>query len=152
MSQKVERQFWKSRVSRVRLDTFWHFISICYSNLGSGTVRNNATSSRSSALLLLVVYHTFVVIHASYYDVCTLFHISFVKLSSHQKPVLFRQLVLVVRSDDKSDIKIVKLQCFTFSFISKSLRHHIKIWGRISKSLCSRSNMLFFFVSSFVFL
>ena len=41
MSQKVERQFWKSRVSRVGLDTFWHFISICYSNLGSGTVRNN---------------------------------------------------------------------------------------------------------------
>ena len=47
MSQKVERQFWKSRVSRVRLDTFWHFISICYSNLGSGTVRNNVEQCAS---------------------------------------------------------------------------------------------------------
>ena len=150
MSQKVERQFWKSRVSRVRLDTFWHFISICYSNLGSGTVRNNVEQIKCASPPCRLSHFC----SDPRIVLCRLYSISYLICQAFiaSKTCLFRQLVLVVRSDDKSDMKIVKLQCFTFSFISKSLRHHIKIWGRISKSLCSRSNMLFFFVSSFVFL
>ena len=100
----------------------------------------------------LNVYRTFeMVVYAS---PCTHIIPNHISLAMISKPVSIWKIpdFLVAIRAFSLEINAKKNYNVSLSlFISKSLRHHIKIWGRgrISKSLCSRSNMLFLFVFFF---